>query len=253
MAKKILALVFFLFPLVLSAQSISDTTLSLHLFSFHAGGHAPAGDIAARYGLSAGVGGSYWFKTKTNWMLGADYTFLFGNNFKEDSILDGIRDDEGYLITNNGEQMFPTISQRGFYTGIRAGKLFPVIGPNTNSGLLFTASAGLLQYKTFFRLEESSMPVIMDEYVKLFDYLTNGFAMSQFIGYLHLDSDQPINFYAGLEFHQAWTMCRRDWVYNIHGPESLIRPGYRHDFLFGIKVGWIFPVGKKTTGTYTYF
>ncbi len=145
--------------------------------------------------------------------------------------------------------MFPTINERGFYTGLRVGKIFPVIGPNPNSGLMVTASAGLLQYKTFFRLEENSIPIIMGDYVKLYDYLTNGFAMNQFIGYLHLDSKQPINFYAGLEFHEAWTMCRRDWVYNLYGPENKVR----HDFLFGIRIGWIFPMGKKNIGTYTYF
>lgn len=253
MAKKILALVFLFFPILLSAQSIKDTTLQLHMFSFHVSSHLPSGDIAKRYGYNSGVGGSYWLKTSSNWLMAADFTFMHGNKFKEDSILDGIRDESKYLITTNGEQMFPTISERGFYAGLRVGKLFPVIGPNVNSGLIFTASAGLLQYKTFFRLEENSIPIIMDDYVKLYDYLTNGFSLNQFIGYLHLDSDQPINFYAGFEFHQAWTMCRRDWLYNLHGPESLIRPGIRNDFLFGFRVGWIFPVGKKTTGTYTYF
>lgn len=249
MAKKILALAFLFFPLLLPAQVIKDSLLNLHMFSFHASGHVPAGDISSRYGLNAGAGGSYWFKTSSNWLLGADFTFIFGNKFKEDSILDGIRDESGYLITNYGEQMFPTITERGFYTGLRVGKIFPVIGPNPNSGLVISASAGLLQYKTFFRLEENTVPIILDDYVKLYDYLSNGFALNQFIGYLHLDSEQPINFYAGFEFHQAWTMCRRDWLYNLHGPENKLR----HDFLFGIRVGWIFPVGKKTTGTYTYF
>jgi hypothetical protein len=249
MAKKILAFAFLLFPLFLHAQSIKDTTLQLHMFSFHVGSHLPAGDIASRYGFNMGVGGSYWFKTSSNWLLAADFTFLFGNKFKEDSILSGLTDRDGYLITTYGEQMFPSISERGFYTGLRVGKLFPVIGPNPNSGLVISASAGLLQYKSFFRLEESSIPIIMDDYVKMLDYLTNGFALNQFIGYLHLDSEQPINFYVGFEFHQAWTMCRRDWLYNLQGPDNKLR----RDFLFGIRLGWIFPVGKKTTGTYTYF
>lgn len=249
MAKKILALAFFFFPLLLSAQSIKDSSQLLHMFSFNLSGHLPAGDIATRYGLNMGVGGSYWLKTKSNWLIGADYNFLFGDKFKEDSILIGLRDEDGYFITNNGEQMYPTISERGFYAGLRVGKIFPVIGPNPNSGLVISASAGLLQYKTFYRLEENSIPVLMGDYVKMLDYLTNGFALNQFIGYLHLDNQRPINFYGGFEFHQAWTMCRRDWVYNLNGPENKLR----HDFLFGIRIGWIFPVGKKTTGSYTYF
>jgi hypothetical protein len=249
MAKKILALIFLVFPLLLPAQGIRDSSLQLHMISFHVSSHLPTGDIASRYGFNMGVGASYWLKTRSNWLVSADFSFLFGNKFKEDSILDGLKSPSGYIITNNGEQMYPTITERGFYAGLRLGKLFPVIGPNPNSGLLVSASAGLLQYKTFFRLEENSMPVLMGDYVKMLDYLTNGFALNQFIGYLHLDSKEPINFYAGFEFHQAWTMCRRDWLYNLHGPENKLR----HDFLFGIRVGWIFPVNKKTTGTYTYF
>ena len=253
MAKKFLALIFLILPSLLTAQSIKDTTLQLNLFSFHATGNLLGGDIGKRYGPMAGVGGSYMLKTRSNWLLAADFTFLFSNKFKEDSILDGIRDDDGYLISINGDQMFPTISERGFYTGLRFGKLFPVVGPNPNSGLMITGSAGLLQYKTFFRFEEATVPVMLDDYAKLYDYLTNGFALNQFIGYLHLDNEQPINFYAGFEFHQAWTMCRRDWLYNLQGPESSIRPGLRKDFLFGIRIGWIFPAGRKNTGTYTYF
>lgn len=250
MAKRILALAFLFLPLMLSAQkSIKDTTLQLHMFSFHGSLHLPAGDIASRYGFNAGVGGSYWFKTRSNWMLSPDFTYFFGTKFKEDSIFDGLTDESGYLITNLGEQMFPTLSERGFYAGLRIGKLFPVIGPNPNSGLLVTASAGLLQYKTFIRLEENTVPIVQDDYVKMLDYLTNGFSLNQFIGYLHLDSREPINFYAGFEFHQAWTRCRRDWLYNLYGPEDKLR----RDFLFGIRLGWIFPIGKKTTGTYTYF
>jgi len=114
---------------------------------------------------------------------------------------------------------------------------------------MVTASAGLLQYKTFYRLEENSIPVLVGDYAKLIDYLTNGFAMEQFIGYLHLDNKEPINFYAGFEFHEAWTMGRRDWIYNLQGPDHT----RHHDFLIGIRIGWIFPVGKKTTGTFTYF
>jgi hypothetical protein len=249
MAKKILALAFLFFPLLLSAQSIKDTCLSLNMFSFHVSGHIPAGDIGQRYGLNAGVGGSYWFKTKTNWLMAADFTYIFGENIKEDSVLDGLKDKAGFFITNNGSQMYPTISERGFYAGLRLGKVFPVFGPNPNSGLMVTASAGLLQYKTFYRLEENSIPVLADNYTKMIDYLTNGFAMEQFIGYLHLDNKEPINFYAGFEFHEAWTMGRRDWLYNLQGPDNKAR----RDFLFGIRIGWIFPVGKKTTGTYTYF
>lgn len=250
MAKKILALSFLFLPLMIQAQSVPDTSLLLNMFSFHISGHVPAGDIAKRYGLNMGVGGTYWLKTKSNWLLSADFTYFFGNKFKEDSILAGVQDQYGYFITTYGEQMEISYYERGYYAGIRAGKLFPVIGPNKNSGLMIMGSAGFLEYKTFFRQEENNIPVVTDDYSKMFDYLTNGFALNQFIGYLHLDHREPLNFYVGLDFHQAWTHGRRDWLYDLKGPEPA---GIRHDFLFGIRMGWLFPVNKKSTGTFTYF
>lgn len=249
MAKRILALVFLFFPLLMQAQSVPDSSITLSMFSFHVSGHIPAGDIAKRYGLNAGVGGSYWLKTKSNWLLSADFTYFFGSKFKEDSIFDGLRDKNGQFINTFGEEMGISTYERGYYAGIRAGRLFPVIGPSKNSGIMVMGSAGFLEYKTFVRQEENNIPVVTDEYAKMFDYLTNGFALNQFIGYLHLDDEQPLNFYVGLDFHQAWTSCRRDWLYNLQGPENIAR----HDFLFGIRLGWIFPVNKKTTGTYYYY
>jgi len=249
MAKKTLALAFLFFPIFLSAQTIKDSVLNLSMFSFHMSGNIPAGDIAKRYGLNAGAGGSYILKTKKNWLFSAEFTALYSNKLKQKDVISGLVDPNGCFITINGDEQFPTISERGFYTGLRLGKVLPVFGPNKNSGLMITASGGLLQYKTFYRQEEHTIPIIMDDYAKLIDYLTNGFAMNEFVGYLHLDNERPINFYVGLEFHQAWTKCRRDWLYDLHGPENI----NRHDFLFGIRAAWLFPIGKKTTGSYTYF
>jgi hypothetical protein len=249
MRRRLILLVPLVFPLMLAAQSVKDSSLMLHMFSFHLSGHLPAGDIAGRYGVNMGVGGSYWFKTKSNWLLSPDFSYFAGSKFKEDSIFRDLVDEYGYFITTFGEQGSVYFYERGFYAGLRAGKLLPVIGPNPNSGLLLTVSGGLLQYKTFIKQVNADIPILMEDYVKGYDYLTNGFSLNQFIGYLHLDSDRPINFYAGFEFHQAFTRCRRDYLFDRMGPENKART----DFLFGIRFGWIFPVNKKTSGTYYYY
>jgi len=249
MAKRFLALVFLSLPFLARGQTVTDTAMLVNMFGFHVSSHIPAGDIANRYGMNMGAGLSYMLKTQSNWLLSADFTYFFGNKWKGDSILRGVQDQYGYFITNYGEQMEVLYYERGYYAGIRAGKIFPIFGPNRNSGLMITGSAGFMEYKTSFRQEENNIPVITDDYAKMFDYLTNGFAINEFIGYLHLDHRQPLNFYVGFDFHQAWTMCRRDWLYDIRGPENL----KRHDFLFGIRAGWIFPVNKKATGTFYYY
>lgn len=249
MRKSYLLLILLLSPAWLGAQNVRDTVMPLHMFSFHVSLHLPAGDIAQRYGVNMGVGGSYMFKTRSNWLISPDFSYFSGNTFKEDSIFKPLQDEYGYYINVFGEQGMVDFFERGFYAGLRVGKILPVFGPNKNSGLMITASAGLLEYKTFIRQEGASIPYLIEDYLKGWDYLTNGFSMNQFIGYLHLDNDRPINFYVGFEFHQAWTRCRRDYLFNLMGPENLDR----RDFLFGIRFGWIFPVNKKTSGTYYYY
>ena len=233
----------------LNAQTVADTSMNLHMFSFHLSGHLPGGDIAKRYGANMGVGGSYIFKTQNQWILAADITFISGSNFKEDSIFDELKDEYGDFVNIYGEIGEASFYERGFYTGVRAGRLFPVIGPNQNSGFFATVSAGLLQYKTLIHQDGRDIPSIREEYAKGYDRLTNGFAISEFIGYQYLDSDEPINFYVGLEFHQAWTRNRRDYNFDIMGPEI----GLRHDFLYGIRFGWVFPINKKATNTYYFY
>ena len=230
-------------------QSIKDTSLLMNMFSFHVSGHVPGGAIAQRYGMNMGVGGSYMLKLASGWMLAADFTFFSGNDFKADSVFDAVRDEYGDFINTFAEIGEAAFYERGFYTGLRAGKLFPIIGPNPNSGIVVLLSGGLLQYKTLIHQDGREVPYILEDYSKGYDRLTNGFGLSQFIGYLHLDSHEPINFYVGFEFHQAWTKNRRDW--NFDSMEKDLN--LYNDYLFGIRFGWIFPINKNTVDTYYYY
>ena len=221
----------------------------VHMFSFDVSGHIPGGEISNRYGMNMGVGGTYMLKTASQWMLSAEFNYFSGNNFKQDSIFDEVRDEYGDFINIYGEIGEAVFYERGFYAGLRAGRLFPIIGPNPNSGLVLLLSGGILQYKTLIHQDGKDIPYIIDDYAKGYDMLSNGFGMSQFIGYLHLDSHEPINFYVGLEFHQAWTKNRRDWNFYSMGKDNTL---YR-DYLFGIRFGWIFPVNKNTDDTFYYY
>lgn len=232
-----------------NAQTIADTSMNLHMVSFHMSGNLPGGDISNSYGAHMGIGGSYMFKTQGNWMLSADLTFIAGSVFKADSIFNNLIDEYGDFINTYGEIGEVNFYERGFYTGLKAGRLFPIFGPNPNSGLLLTLSGGLLQYKTLVHQDGRDIPSIIEDYSKGYDRLTNGFGLSEFIGYLHLDSHDPINFYVGLEFTQAWTKNRRSWNFDLMGPENQLK----HDYIFGIRFGWIFPINKKATNTYYFY
>jgi len=249
MFRKAVAILTLLIPLSLTAQSVKDTSLLLHMFSFHGGGYLPAGDIAKRYGGSMGVGGSYWLKGASNWVFKADFSYFSGNNFKADSMFDLIRDQYGHFITTSGEYGSASVYFRGFYAGLQGGRLFPMPWSNPNSGLVILGSAGLLQYWTHIYQEEKNVPLLNGKYKEGWDHQTNGFALNQFIGYLHLDSNRPLNFYLGFDFYQAWTRNRRDWNFDLMGPE----PGLKHDFIFGFRFGWIFPVNKRISNTYYFY
>ena len=231
------------------AQTIADTSMNIHLTSFHLSGQLPAGDMGKRYGTSLGVGGSYMYKTAKDWILMADVTFITGNTYKADSIFDNLKDEYGDFISIYGEVSEYKYYERGFYAAGGVGRLIPIFGPNPNSGLMVTVTGGILQYKTLIHQDGSDIPGITGDYAVGYDRLSNGFALSEFVGYMHLDSNDPVNFYVGLEFTQAWTKNRRDWDYYLNGPEL----GLRHDYMFGLRFGWIFPINKKATNTYYFY
>jgi len=231
------------------AQTIADTSMNIHLTSFHLSGHVPGGDMGKRYGTSLGVGGSYMYKTEKQWILMADLTFITGNTYKADSIFDNLKDEYGDFISIYGEISEHKYYERGFYAAGGVGRLFPVFGPNPNSGLMCMLSAGILQHKTLIHQDGADIPGINGDYAKGYDRLTNGFAISEFIGYMHLDNSDPVNFYVGLEFTQGWTKNRRDWDFYLNGPEL----GLKHDYMFGLRFGWIFPINKKATNTYYFY
>ena len=139
---------------------------------------------------------------------------------------------------------------RSYYdTGIKAGKLIPVAGPNKNSGIIFNVGAGLLQHHIRIENKDNNTPPVLGDYKKGYDKLTNGLSAREFIGYQFLDNKGLINFYVGFEFYQAWTMCRRDYNFDTMQRDDT----KRNDYLMGIRAGWILPVYKKAPNSYYYY
>lgn len=251
MLKKIIALVFVISSLGLQAQkTVRDTAVSVPMIKIDFGFHKPGHDLSDRYGINNTAGVSFMYKTKTNWLFGANFSYIFSENvLNKDEILSNISTSNGQIIDGNG--MFTTVNyhERGFYTHVSAGKLFPVLGPNNNSGLYFTGGVGLLQHRTLIQNPENKAPQISHEYVKGYDRLTNGLAISEFIGYKHLGSNKLFSFYAGIEMIQAWTKSRRDYNFNTMQKDTKDR----FDTLFGIRFGWIIPLYGKSSDQYYYY
>jgi len=56
--------------------------------------------------------------------------------------------------------------------------------------------------------------------------------LGDFVGYMYFGKTEVANFYAGFEFFQAWTQCRRDFDFDTMQKDSK----HRHDYLYSIKV-----------------
>jgi hypothetical protein len=236
----------------LKGQSdISDTTLSIPMFYATYSYQFPGGDLADRFGNNSSVGGGFNWKTNQNWMFGAEFNFMFGNDVKvADEIMGNLKTEDGAIINMAGNFTSYSIMERGYYISARIGKLIPVISPNPNSGLTIIGSLGYLQHKIRIEVADNTAPQLLDDYKKGYDRLAGGFCISEFIGYTYLSNSKLINFFLGFEINEAWTKPRRDVYFDTGEPDP--NPN-RFDVLYGIKVGWIVPLFKRLPEKYYYY
>ena len=241
-----------LFSFGLKAQSdISDTTLSIPMFYATYSYQFPGGDLTERYGNNSSIGGGFMWKTKPNWIFGAEFNFLFGNDVKiADQIMGNLKTEDGYIINMAGNFTSYSIYERGYYISGRIGKLIPVLSPNPNSGITIIGSLGYLQHKIRIEVPDNTAPQIDGDYKKGYDRLAGGFAVSEFIGYTFLSNSKLLNFYFGFEINQAWTKPLRDVNFDTGEADPLKS---RFDVLYGIKVGWIIPLFDRMPEKYYYY
>ncbi|MBE9469113.1 MAG: hypothetical protein IMY72_12445 [Bacteroidetes bacterium] len=248
--KKILVLIsLFVFPQIIFSQTIEDTKLVVPMISLSYSTQVPGGDMAKRFGMNSAFGTSFMVKTKTNFLYGVNASYIFGQNVKEDGVLDNISTSNGQLINIYGEYSGIKFFERGFHVAAEAGKIFPVFGPNENSGILLTADVGLLQHKIRIENDGNNTPSILNDYAKGYDRLTNGLAISEFIGYMYFSNNGRVNFYAGFELTQAWTKNRRSWNFDTMEKDDQLK----HDYLYAFKFGWVITLHKKMTNKFYYY
>lgn len=233
-----------------SQNNLRDSSITIPMFSFHYAFQMPGNNLADRFGENSNIGAGFALKTSGNWIAGLDFNFIFGNNIKEDSTLRHISTPDGNIIGGNG--IFADVSQfeRGFYFTAKLGKVIPSIGPNPNSGILFTVSPVFFQHKIRTEVVENIVPELLGDYLKGYDRLTNGFGISQFLGYMYMGNNRLTSFYIGIEMVQAWTKNRRSWDFDLMTADSK----KRYDTLIGVKFGWIVPLYRKSNKAgYFYF
>jgi hypothetical protein len=249
MQKNILILLLALLPLpAVSQQNIRDSSIAFTMIGASGAWQIPGGNLDERFGNNFNIGGVFQWKTKKNILLGLDGQFIFGNTVKENSILDSLITSQGGIISSQGEFADVILYERGFKFELKIGKIFPVFGPNKNSGILTTLGGGIVQHKIRIENQGSSVPSIEEDYKKGYDRLSNGFSLTAFAGYMNFGNNRLVNFYAGLELTQAFTQNRRS--FNFDTREQDLKK--RNDLFLGLRLGWVIPLYKRAPKEFYY-
>lgn len=231
----------FLFASVLRAQvSIKDSSIYTPMISASYGFYMPAGDMADRFGNNSTLQLNLDFKTKYNWILGVNGGYFFGKKINE-SLFDSISTSSGAIINEDGEFADVRTYERGFTISGTLGRLITFKKPNPNSGIRVDLGFGFMQHKIRIETIGNNVPQLTKEYKKGYDKLTNGFLLTESLGYQYLSNNRFANFYIGLECMEGFTQSRRSFDYDLMMKDTKKRV----DILYGMRLTWILPLYKK--------
>lgn len=247
--KLLIALFVFTATPAFAQLNVKDSITSFWFLQPHFSLQIPQGDMKERFFTNTAIGFGVHHKTKSNWMFGAEISYMFAEKVRnEDEILSNITTSEGFVIDQTGVFANIHFRQRGFFTGLKAGKVFPTRFGNPNSGVFALGSFGILQHKIRIEVHENTAPQLRDDYIKGYDKLTNGPAGSLFLGYLHTSDNKLSNFSAGIEYVYGITQSRRDYDFILMRKDDRIR----HDQLISLRFTWMIPVYSRTPKHYYY-
>lgn len=207
-------------------------------FALAYGYQVPGADFAERFGSSFYLSSQIGFLNRNNWALNLDGGLIFGDQVKED-VLRSLRTQEGNIIANDRALAEIQLRARAVYLGIKLSKTLVLSDAYPRSGIRLGLGSGFFQHK--IRIQDDPqrfVPQLTEELKKGYDRLSNGWYISQFVGYQYLANNRRINFYAGFETMQAFTQNRRSINIDTGRTDSQ----NRLDLTWGFKVGWILPL-----------
>ena len=228
--------------------------------------HIPGLDTKKLYGVSHNIGGSFVFKTESNWIFTANGNYIFGTKIKGDRVDilgEGITTVDGEVIGGSGNMVGFSIEQRGFHFQAEAGKLFSM-GPNPNSGIFVQAGLGYLRTRTHIDYQKNLLntPYQVDgDYEYGYDRMRGGPAVHLETGYLLLNDTRLLNLSVSLEVTYARTHDMRGYDFRVFtNPETGLMepmgktdPNKRYnDLYYGIRVTWNIPTYQRKPETYYY-
>lgn len=243
-----LTFLFVIIGFAASAQFVKGNDYGALNVNFTYGAHLPGADFKERFGFhfSFGLGLDY-ITHPQNIILGLETNYHFGGIVKED-VLKTLETEDGGIIGNDLLFASVNLRQRGMYTGAVFGKLFQTHSENRKEGIRATIGGGYLWHKIRIQDDFDTAPQFSGDYVKGYDRLTGGFALTQFIGYQKLDRARLANFMIGFEFMQGFTRSIRDYNFDTRSFPT----ERRLELDFGIRIAWTLPfyVGQPSSTIY---
>lgn len=202
----------------------------------------PAGTMMERFGANNNIGLGAVRKFKSNYALGVEGSFLFGNKVNEPGLLNGLLTSDDQILDKEGIPATVFLYERGYTVIAVASKLLPVAGPNPNSGLLLKFGAGYMRHKIRFETQQNEVPQLEGEYLKGYDRLCAGPVLLLFAGYQHISSNRLVNFQIGFETMLGLTSPLRPYNFDARRADE----GVRNDLLHGIRLGWTLPIYRRS-------
>ena len=227
---------------------VRDTSIFMVPISVAYAFQIPQGDLADRFGPNHNIGLSAAVKFKSNYLLGLEGSFIFGNVIREHGLLSGLEDPDGVILDQDGQPASILTYERGYCLLAWAGRIMPIVGPNPNSGLLLKLGGGYLRHKIRIETQENVVPQLEGDYLSGYDRLAGGPAGMLFFGYQHIGNKRMINFMFGFEMVLGFTQPLRGYNFDTRQSES----GTRMDGLNGFRFGWTLPIYRRTANGY-YF
>ena len=245
MKKAIITLLFLLsiFVTVFGQRNVRDSIIGTPWIAVNYGGNWPQADLVKKYGYLNHVGIMAGYKSNKNWFLGVDANFIFGNQLHRTGMFEGIIDSNGNITDVNRDIAQVTVSARGFNANLAVGKVFPILSPNSNSGIYIHGGVGLLAHKFRIDTPYQVIPEIEKEYRKGYDQLTMGPNFHQFIGYAFMANQGLINFYGGFYAQEGFTKNMRTVFFDQ--PDVPVSTATMFDIQVGFKLGWFIPFYKR--------
>ena len=237
----VLPLVLFTAAPCYAQHGLRDTSIVVVPITLSYAYQIPQGDMSLRFGNNSNLGLSAGVKFKSNYYLGAEGSFIFGNRINDNGMLSQLIADNGDIVDQDGQPAAVLLYERGYALFATAGRVMSIVGPNPNSGLLLKLGGGYLRHKVRIETQNNVVPALEGEYQKGYDRLTAGPAGLFFVGYQHLGNNRLINFMFGFEMIIGFTHHLRPYNFDNGKTDD----GQRVDGLNGFRFGWTLPLHRN--------